>query len=265
MLYMKRRISTEEIEDIPTLLQAADDCIKVARRNRKSLTGSSFYAKKFNALAAKSFVLRSELFSRFGALEDATALGAVEEIAELLDLYFNADGPDLNRSGIRNRIDFLYSAVIVPTLSSTAPHDPTDDLFPLKIVEHTRDYIEKIAIQACGCYDQGWFDACAVMIRRLLETLVIECFEHHKIGHKIQNNNGDYLYLRDLVTSFLSEPNWNVGRNVKSGLPKIKDIGDFSAHSRRFTAKKADIDKYQIEIRTAIEEMVHIAGFDKHK
>src|SRR5258706_10534985 len=56
------------------------------------------------------------------------------------------------------------------------------------LVKGTRSYIEKIANQINGCYEYGWFDACAVMIRRLLETLIIEVFEYHKIEAKIKKN-----------------------------------------------------------------------------
>ena len=72
------------------------------------------------------------------------------------------------------------------------------------LVKGTRSYIEKVANQINGCYEYGWFDACAVMIRRLLETLIIEVFEYHKIQSKIQKN-GDYLYLRDLINITIVE------------------------------------------------------------
>jgi hypothetical protein len=106
------------------------------------------------------------------------------------------------------------------------------------LVKGTRGYIEKIANQANGAYEQGWYDATAVMIRRLLETLIIECFEKHKLDSKIKNSQGDFFFLRDLVVACLSESTWNLGRNTKLALPKLKDVGDKSAHSRRFIAQK---------------------------
>jgi hypothetical protein len=56
-----------------------------------------------------------------------------------------------------------------------------------------------------GAYENGWYDACAVMLRRLVETLIIETFEHHNIAHKIQNASGDFLFLRDLIDKTLAE------------------------------------------------------------
>src|SRR6266446_2706977 len=68
-------------------------------------------------------------------------------------------------------------------------------LLPFALVRGTRGYVEKVVNQVNGCYEKGWFDGCAVMMRRLVETLIIECFEHHHIDHKIKNVKGDFLRL----------------------------------------------------------------------
>ena len=98
------------------------------------------------------------------------------------------------------------------------------------------------------------------MIRRLVETLIIECFEKHKIATKIKGTDGDFLYLSDLIQIMLAETSWNLGRNAKRSLPKLKNIGDKSAHSRRFTARRWDIDKIAEDIRVVTEELVYLAG-----
>ena len=123
----------------------------------------------------------------------------------------------------------------------------------------TRGYIEKIANQINGCYEQGWFDACAVMIRRLLETLIIEVFESKNLENNIKKD-GDYVYLRDMITALLAESSLNLGRNTKKALPKLKDIGDKSAHSRRFIAFRQDIDEIKPDLRVVIQELLIISG-----
>ncbi len=128
------------------------------------------------------------------------------------------------------------------------------------IVKSTRGYIEKIVNQINGTYENGWYDACSVMIRRLVETLIIEAFEHHKIDDQIKNASGDFLYLNDLVSRTLSCTTWNLSRNTKRALPKLKDIGDKSAHSRRFIAHRGDIDKMAQELRVVAQELVYLAN-----
>lgn len=133
-------------------------------------------------------------------------------------------------------------------------------VIPMSIVRATRGYIESIANQANGAYDNGWYDSCAVMLRRLLETLIIEAFEHKQIAHKIKNSAGDFFYLRDLIDRCLSEPSWNLTRNCKQALPRLKDMGDKSAHSRRYNAHRGDIDPLLLDIRLVVQEFLYLAG-----
>lgn len=112
-------------------------------------------------------------------------------------------------------------------------------------------------------YENGWYDACAVMIRRMIETLIIECFEKHKISERIKNGAGDFFYLRDLIDKTLEEKSWNLGRNTKQALRKLKDIGDKSAHSRRFIAQRGDIQPLLPEIRAAVQELLLLSELKK--
>ena len=116
-------------------------------------------------------------------------------------------------------------------------------VIPFSYVQKTRGYIETVVYQINGTYEYAAYDACAVMIRRLIETLIIEAFEKHGIADKIKTPSGDFPYLSDLITFTLDEKKWNLGRNTKQALSKLKKIGDVSAHSRRFNAHRNDIDK----------------------
>lgn len=129
----------------------------------------------------------------------------------------------------------------------------------MALVRGTRGYIERVAHQINGTYSNGWYDACAVMLRRLLETLIIECFEAHKINARIKDVNGNYVFLRDLVDAMLAESTWTLGRNVRTNLPRLKDIGDKSAHSRRYNAHREDIDKLLKDVRETVQELLVLA------
>jgi len=98
------------------------------------------------------------------------------------------------------------------------------------------------------------------MIRRLLETLIIEAFEHHRIESRIKTSAGDYLRLEELVNKALSCTAWTLGRNTKRALPRLKSAGDLSAHSRRYIAHRSDIDRMHSDLRVAAQELVLLAG-----
>lgn len=133
-------------------------------------------------------------------------------------------------------------------------------VIPASVVRGSRGYIERVVNQINGTYEKGWYDSSAVMIRRLLETLIIESFEHFGIAGKIQNSSGDFLYLRDLIDASLKERAWNLSRNCKQAMPKLKDIGDKSAHSRRYNAHKGDIAPLAADIRFVVQELIYLAA-----
>ncbi len=128
------------------------------------------------------------------------------------------------------------------------------------LVKGTRGYIESVVNQINSTYENASYDACAVMIRRLIETLIIEAFEHHKIADKIKTPGGDFFHLSDLITHTLNEKSWNIGRNAKQALPKLKSVGDLSAHSRRHVAHRSDIDNIMSDLRTAVQELIYLAN-----
>jgi Domain of unknown function (DUF4145) len=123
-----------------------------------------------------------------------------------------------------------------------------------------RNYLTRVTHQINLCYEHACFDACAVMIRRLKETLIIEAFEAHKIEHKIKKATGEFLYFGDLINAALNEPSWHLGRKAKHSLKRIKDIGDTSAHSRRYNALRHDIEEVIPDIRAVAHEFLSLAG-----
>lgn len=158
------------------------------------------------------------------------------------------------------------SDVIANDIGEIQVKAPSINLFPIDIFDNTRDYIKKTAQQAILCYDYGLYDGCLVMIRRLIETLIIELFEHRELKERILDKNNNYLFCGDLIDKLLEEKKlWTIGRNTAQELPKIKKMGDLSAHNRRFNAKKSDIDSLKTGLRVVLEELVHLVNFEQHK
>jgi len=128
------------------------------------------------------------------------------------------------------------------------------------IVRGSRGYIERIVHQINATYDASCYDACSVMIRKLVETLIIEAFEYHKVDHIIKNQQGDFIRLADMIEKTLDCKSWNLGREAKRSLPKLKAVGDRSAHSRRYTAHRTDVDNIIDPLRVVVQELVTLAS-----
>ncbi|GGD74142.1 hypothetical protein [Lacimicrobium alkaliphilum] len=123
----------------------------------------------------------------------------------------------------------------------------------------TRAYIEKVVAQLNAAYDGALYDCCAVMCRRLLETLIIEVYESRGEADTLKNGSGHFHMFSGLKAVIESDQNITLSRNTLQGLNDFKKLGDLSAHSRRFNARKNDIDKNIAGIRVAGEEFLHLA------
>lgn len=132
----------------------------------------------------------------------------------------------------------------------------SNEFIDISIVQSTPFYIAGITKQMAQCYECGLYDATLVLMRKLIETLIIETFERFGIDDSIKDANGDFLFLKNLIPQYLNSQKWNASRNLAQNIQKIKRYGDLSAHNRRFQAKKSDIDDFRFELRQVIQEMV---------
>ena len=156
----------------------------------------------------------------------------------------------------REGLDSQYIALL-----NSRPLKRSNAVLPLDLLKNAnRKYLNSVALQLNLSYEHGLFDCCAVMCRRILETLIIEVFEHKGLSTKITGTDGHYIMLAGLVKAIETEPSTKLGRNALKGLKAIKDLGDKSAHNRRFNARKEDIDPISSDLRTAVEELLHLAN-----
>jgi len=133
----------------------------------------------------------------------------------------------------------------------------SETVIPHEIVDSQPGYIKKVVYQINGCYDGHYFDACFVMIRRLIETLIIEVYEKKGIAGEIKGSDGKLFMFDNLVKKVISDGRIVLGRSTKTNLRKLKEFGDIAAHNRRFNVKKHDVDKYSDVIRIASEELIN--------
>ncbi len=146
-------------------------------------------------------------------------------------------------------------------IAGSNPEPPaTDSVLPREIFESTRGYIERIVYQLNASYDQTLFDCCAVMCRRILETLLIEVYESVGRAHNVKDQDGHFFMFARLLTYFEKDPQFHPSRNALKGLKDFKALGDLSAHNRRFNARRDDIDRVRDGLRIAAEELLNLAG-----
>ena len=160
---------------------------------------------------------------------------------------------------VRQQLDVEYAFALEP-----APLKPSDSVLSRDLFAGTRGYIERVVEQINKSYDAELWDCCAVMCRRLLETLIIEVYEKLGRAKEIKGGDGHFMMLNGLVTFIEVDGAINLGRNAVRGLKDFKQLGDLSAHNRRFNARRDDIDRVRDGLRVAAEELLHLAGLRQH-
>ncbi len=206
------------------------------------------------------------LWSSAGSRDDKYGFDSISISDRSFETYLGYDSMEdvfiANRKRIleyqNNKKDRVAFKTLTPKFEV---NNISNNLFPLEILDNTRGYVFNIGSQASECYNSGLYDACLVMIRKLVETLIIECFERHAIEEKIKGKDKHYFFLSDLIIRFLKQDKWPISRNTSSSLPKIKKLGDLSAHNARFSAKKLDIEKIKDDLRVVIEDLIHLIDY----
>jgi len=251
---------TKLLDAICSSVQKICDNAKTASRNNKSLKGDNFYGNRFH----QQIVELAGLETQFATLLVPTNLptSQVEEFKGHLAKIKSPEVPLNQRTDALKKLQILSHSVFKPAFASPPDH-PTpkgEPVLPIAVVKGTRGYIENVVTQANACYEARCFDACSVLIRKLVEILLIELYEAKGQQTAIKNGTGDYFMLSDLINVAIQDTTWNFGRETKQALPKLKTLGDRAAHNRRYLATKTDVDGAISGLRVTVDDLLHLAG-----
>lgn len=137
-----------------------------------------------------------------------------------------------------------------------------DSVIPNDWVKGTRVYLEGMVHQINGTYDNGFYDACATMSRRLMESLIIELYIHGGRTVEIQNN-GVFLGLERLVAYVGADKQLTLGRHTPRTMTDVKQLGDTAAHDRVYITSKQDIDDIIPRYRRMLQDLLAASGIRK--
>jgi hypothetical protein len=157
----------------------------------------------------------------------------------------------------------------LPDLDGIQPAiDHASGYLPEPIWRNTRGYIEEVCHELNGSFHHAYYNAAAVMLRRLLETLIIEAYEHLDRETEIKDGGGNYLMLSHLAERVCGEnghKGMNLGRDSKRALKDARSVGNWSAHARRFLAHAGDLTRFQAGMRLLVHELIQIDDLVRKK
>lgn len=123
-----------------------------------------------------------------------------------------------------------------------------------------RGYLDRLIKQINHSYINNCYDACAVLMRRLFEVMLVLTYQKFGIDDEIQDkSNSGYIMLDGIVKNSKNNSKLKLSR-IKNEFDSFRMVGNFSAHSITYTAGKKDIDDIKLNYRVMLEELYNKAG-----
>lgn len=206
--------------------------------------------------------------------------GTGAEVGEIASILEASGAPKINRTRLRGKLEKDRRTVksgskfrISPRKIGEVKEISKDFLGPLRpddpksaidsaLFEHAPGYVKNIVQQINVSYSNACYDCSGVMIRRLAETMIVDAFEKSGALNEITDSNGDIFSMTPLIKKLSNTNVFSLSRQTKQAVPHLKDIGDWSAHNRRYRARKSDIDSAVRHLRLAASDLLHISGQD---
>lgn len=256
---MFQQKAKDTLSKLQNACREAVETAKTASRNGKSLSGHNFYGDKFHTQVVEISAYESELENYLaGCLNE----NDFNQLKSFLSSIKSTSLPKKQRIDCLKGLGLLCQSKIVSQIENTKIDSTpkTEQVLPFEVVQGTRNYLENMVVQANGCYEHGWYEACSVMIRKFVETMIIEVFESKGESHEIKDADNNFYMLEKLINNITAKTSWNLQRDTKKSLPEIKALGDKSAHSRRYLCTKPDVDKILSGLRAVTDDLLHLAN-----
>jgi hypothetical protein len=160
-------------------------------------------------------------------------------IEELTTIWFLDVRPEI----------YTVEFALAVTVGVLLPEDPT-------MFRGKDGYLRQIVFEINRCYRSGSYNACSVIMRRLLETLIIQVHEKKGTTASAKNASGAYFHLEKLIDDLVGTNPFNLTRNSLDALPRLKRIGDWGAHNRNILIRETDIENIKADARVCFEELL---------
>ncbi|MDY6948269.1 MAG: hypothetical protein SXG53_21385 [Pseudomonadota bacterium] len=124
----------------------------------------------------------------------------------------------------------------------------------------TRPFFEQVTRQINGAYQYRFYDACAVLCRRLMESLIIEIYIALRRAPEIRPGSG-FLMLDALIRKIKADSAIVLSRGAPSTMDEVKSLGDTAAHDRNYITEPIDLsDDFRLRYRRLIRELMGLAS-----
>lgn len=115
-------------------------------------------------------------------------------------------------------------------------------ILPDSLFNGLQSNIQSLCKQINASYENNLFDCAAVIMRRLLESLLVLCYQNAGIETEIMDKNGNYhISLDKIIKNAKQNKVLALSSNTRNDMPLFKDLGNYSAHKIWYNCTQQDI------------------------
>lgn len=257
---MTRSNTNSKAQRFVAMLDEASTLLRKARKHRHSLSGNGYYAKayweKIGEIKREGEILGGELESRGLDQEGDLLRTAVERVVSIQSSAADADA-ELARART------TWCVRVEPSLHTTGPRKKRSKNFlPPELRTSIQGLLRPVFDQIEGCYAYEFRDAALVMLRKLVESLIIEGYEKAGRGTEIKKSTGEYVSFGDLVGKAKGGSLFRLGRDSRSAIDEVKKLADNAAHNPHFHAQRSQVNGLRSGAGILVQDLLRqIDGF----
>lgn len=123
-----------------------------------------------------------------------------------------------------------------------------------------RPYLDRLIKQINFCYGHNCYDACAILMRRLFEVLLVLTYQNKGEEAAITKPDGSHKMLEGIVKDAVQNKNLGIPSRISKNYDAFREVGNNSAHNITYAAGKLDIDNIVRDYRVMLEDLYNRAG-----
>lgn len=121
--------------------------------------------------------------------------------------------------------------------------------------------VQSLCKQINASYENNLYDCTAVIMRRLLESLLVLSYQKLGIEPDIMDKSGmHHISLDKIIKNAEQNATLSLSSNTRKDMALFKELGNYSAHKIWYNCTQGDIKPHILKYRAIIEELFFKAG-----
>ena len=134
-------------------------------------------------------------------------------------------------------------------------------VLPDTLFDKLRPNVQSLCKQINASYENNLFDCTAVIMRRLLESLLVLSYQKAGIESEIMDKSGmHHVSLDKIIKNAEQNATLSLSSNTRRDMMLFKDLGNYSAHKIWYNCTQGDIKPHILKYRVIVEELMYKSG-----